>query len=452
MATQLGIVRTTLLSLLLFFLSSQAIISQTVIDQVIAVVGGDMIMQSDIEQELMRMKMQGYISEGDEKCELFEQMLIQKLLLNQAKIDSLSPNTMSIEGEIDRRLKYFISQIGSEKALENYFNKSIYEIKDDLREMIEEQQLTQQMRQKIIDKVAITPSEVKSFYRKIPTDSLPMIPDQYQLRQIVIYPPASAEAKFQVKEKLLELRNRILQGDRFATLAIAYSEDRGSAVKGGELGFRSRDELVKAFADAAFNLKEGQVSQIVETEYGFHIIQLIQKKDDQVNVRHILMKPQYSSNMLAQATAKLDSIVGLIKADSMKFEEACFRFSEDKKSNLSGGLVVNPQTNTALFQKDQLQPSDFYVIKNLKPGEISAPFESRDEHANVVFKVVELKAFYPSHRANIKDDYDVIQNLAKSSRENEILMQWVADKQKTTYIRIEPSYKDCQFQSKGWIK
>lgn len=444
--------RATFFFLLFTFSVISTVHSQEVIDQVIGVVGGDMILSSDVEQEVMRMKMQGNLPEGDVKCQIFEDLLIQKLLLNQSKIDSLVPNEAAIEGEIDRRLKYFLNQIGSEKALENYFSKSMYEIKADLREVIGEQMLTQQMRQKIVEKITVTPSEIKNFYKSIPTDSLPVLPEQYEIQQIAIYPPSTAEAKFRVKEKLLDLRSRILKGERFSMLAVAYSEDLASAKKGGELGFRSKDELVKSFSDVAFNLAEGQVSQIVETEYGFHIIQMIEKRNNQVNVRHILLKPQYTTTMLVEAQNKLDSIANLVRRDSLTFERACARFSQDKKSNLNGGLVVNPQTNTSYFQKDQLQPSDYYVIKELKKGEISSPFESRDEHANVIFKVVKLKAIIPSHKANLKDDYNTIQQLTMQSKEQEKLMKWVDEKRKTTYIRIDPSYKGCAFKSQDWIK
>lgn len=446
------VLRLTIVPLVLLLSLSGYSQQQIVIDQVVAVVGGEKILMSDIEQELLRMKMQGAVPEGNEKCAILEQLLIQKLLLTQSKVDSLTINDASVDMEIDRRLQYFINQIGSEKALENYFKKPIYEIKEDLRESIGEQQLTQQMRQKIVDKVNITPSEVKDFYKKIPTDSLPEIPEQYELQQIMIYPPSTAEAKFQVKEKLLEIRDRVLKGERFSTLAVAYSEDRASAIRGGELGFRTREELVKPFADAAFNLKEGQVSQIVETEYGFHIIQLIERRDNQVNVRHILMKPQYSSDMLNQAIVKLDSVKNLINSDSLNFERAALKFSEDKKSNLNGGLVINQYTNTSLFSKDQLQPSDYYVIKNLKVGEMSDAFESRDDHANVAFKILKIKRLIPAHKANIRDDYDVIQSLAKNSMENDILKDWITKKQRTTFIRIDPAYRSCTFESKGWIK
>jgi len=426
--------------------------SQEVIDKVIAVVGGDMILSSDVEGELMRMKMQGNLPDGDVKCKLFEQLLVQKLLLHQSKIDSLQTNEVAIEGEVDRRLRYFINQIGSEKALENYFHKSIYVIKEDLREVIREQQQTQQMKQKVVEKITVTPLEVKNFFKSIPSDSLPMIPEQYELQQIAIFPPSSAEAKFRVKEKLLDLRSRILKGERFSMLAMAYSEDLASAKKGGELGFLTREELVKSFADVAFSLAEGQVSQIVESEYGFHIIQMIEKRNNQVNVRHILLKPQYTSDMIVEAQNRLDSIAKLIQTDSLTFEKAAAKFSEDKKSNLNGGLVVNQVNNTKLFEKEQLQPSDYYVIKDLKVGEISTPFESRDEHGNVIFKIVKVKNILPSHKANLKDDYSIIQGLTKASREQDILLKWINEKQKTTYIKIDPEYKNCNFSSKGWFK
>lgn len=440
--------------ILLFFLFSYSSHAQEnlSIDKVIAVVGNERILLSDVEQELLRIKMQGTTNADIDRCQLLEQLLIQKLLITQAKIDSIEVNEGSVENEVDRRLKYFINQIGSEKALENYFNKPIFEIKDDLREIIREQQLTQQMQRKIVDKVKITPSDVKAFYKKIPSDSLPDIPMQYELQQIVIYPPDAEKAKLEAKEKLLDIRNRILNGERFATLAALYSEDRASAIKGGELGFRSREELVKAFADAAFNLKEGQISQVVETEYGLHIIQLIEKRNDQVNVRHILLKPQFTTELLSKAVQKLDSIATSIRNDSITFENAALRYSEDKKSNLNKGLMINPFTNTSLFEKEHLQPSDFYAIKDLKEGEYSTPFESRDEHANIVFKIIKVKRIVPAHKANLKDDYDKIQEMAKLSTENEILSEWVSRKIKSFYIRIDNDFHGCNFQSKGWIK
>ncbi|HOP02982.1 MAG TPA: peptidylprolyl isomerase [Tenuifilaceae bacterium] len=426
--------------------------SQEVIDQVVAVVGADMILLSDIEQEVLRMKMQGYLPDGDVKCNVLEEMLIHKLLLHQAMIDSLPSNEMMVEGEMERRLNFFINQVGSEAALEKYFNKSIFQIKDDIRDMIQETQLTQQMRSKLVENVSITPSEVKDFYKTIPQDSLPQVPVQYELRQIVLYPSSSGDAKFQVRERLLEIRERILKGERFAPLAVAYSEDRASATKGGELGFRSREELVKSFADVAFSLKEGQVSQIVESEYGFHIIQMIEKRGDQVNVRHILMKPSFSSEVLMKTSQRLDSIAYKIRSDSISFINAARLFSEDTKTRVGGGIMINAQTGTSLFEKEHLPPTDFFVIKNLNVGEISEPFESRDEHANIIYKIITVTRIIPTHRANLKDDYATIQTIAKSKKEQDVFMEWVAKATKTTYIKIDPSFVKCEFRLDGWVK
>ena len=441
-----------LFSLAFSCLLHSSVKSQQVIDQILAVVGNEKILLSDIEQEVLRMKMQGFMPEGDVKCEVFEDLLIHKLLLHHARLDSIPVNSNYVEGEMERRIRFFTNQVGSEAALEKYFNKTIFQIKDDLRQAITEAQLTQQMQEKIVDKAMVTPTEVKRFFRNIPNDSLPTIPEQFEYRQIVLYPPASAEAKYQVREKLLDIRERILKGERFATLAVAYSEDRASATRGGELGFRSREELVKSFADVAFNLKEGQVSQIVETEYGFHLIQMIEKRGEQVNVRHILLKPTFTSDMLQQSHDKLDSIAHLINSDSLAFSRAAQIFSQDEKTRLSGGLVINQQKGTSLFEKEQLNPADFYIIRNLKVGQVSEPFESRDVHANVVHKIIVITRIIPQHKATLNDDYAIIQSMAKMQKQQELFLQWIKNNVKKTYIRIDPSFRNCDFELKEWVK
>jgi len=442
----------TIFLLLLLLLSIQPAFNQHTIDQVLGVVGSEKVLLSDIEQEHLRLKMQGIETPGDVKCSVFEDLLIHKLLIHQAAIDSIEVSNSMVEGELERRLRYFVNQVGSEAELEKYFNKSIFQIKNDLRKSIKESLIAQQMQESIVRSVSVTPSEVKKLFRDIPTDSLPTIPEQYEVRQIVLYPPASGDAKLAVREQLLEIRERILKGERFSTLAVAYSEDRASASKGGELGFRSRDELVKSFADVAFNLRDGQVSQIVESEYGFHLIQMIERRNDQVNVRHILMKPSYTSSQLAKSTNKLDSIVNLISTDSLTFKQAAQKFSEDDKTRLSGGLMINPRTNTSLFEKEHLAPADFYVIRNLKVDEISAPFESRDEHANVVNKVVTITRIIPQHKANIEQDYAIIQQMATMQKKQEVFTKWVQKKIGSTFIRIDPSFQNCTFEFSGWVK
>lgn len=426
--------------------------AQHAIDQILGVVGSEKILLSDIEQEHLRLKMQGVEMQGDAKCNVFEDLLIHKLLIHQAAIDSIEVGTAMVEAEMERRLRYFVNQVGSEAELEKYFNKSIFQIKNDLRKTIKESLVAQQMQESVVKNVTVTPSEVKKVFRNFPKDSLPVIPEQYEIRQIVLYPPASGDAKLAVREKLLELRERILKGERFSTLAVAYSEDRATVARGGELGFSPRDQLVKSFADAAFNLRDGQVSQIVESEYGFHLIQMIERRDDEVNVRHILMKPSYSQSQLAQSQNKLDSILNLINADSLTFKVAAQRFSEDEKTRLSGGLTINPRTNTSLFEKEHLAPADFYVIKSLKVGENSAPFESRDEHANVVYKILNITQIIPQHVANIEQDYAIIQQAAMMQKKQDVFTEWTLKKINTTFIRIDPSFQNCSFEFLGWVK
>lgn len=437
---------------LLLFLSATVSQSQFVVDQVLGVVGSEKILLSDIEQEHLRMKMQGTAEEGDMKCKILEELMIHKMLLHQAAIDSIEVTDNAVDGELTRRLKYFVNQVGSEAALEKYFNKTIFQIKTDLRTSIKEALLAQQMQSKIVEGVLVTPSEVKRFFRQIPQDSLPTIPEQYEVRQIVLNPPAGEDANYAVREKLLGIRDRILKGERFATLAVAYSEDRASATRGGEMGFMPREGLVKSFSDVAFSLKDGQVSQIVESEFGFHIIQMIEHRGDEVNVRHILLTPEYTQDQLAKTQSKLDSVASLIRKDSISFERAAQRFSEDKKTRLSGGLLINGQTNTSLFEREHFASADYYVIRNLKPKEVSAPFESRNEHAKVVYKIVMVTRIVPQHKANLDDDYAIVQMMAKSQRQQEVFLDWIKSKVKTTYVRIDPSYLNCSFEMEGWVK
>mgnify|MGYP001444981572 CR=1 FL=1 len=432
--------------------SPRAFSQKVMVDQVIAVVGSDAILVSDVEQEILQMRAEGMPVNDNTRCEVLENLMTQKILLNQSRIDSVFPSESQVESQLEQRLSYFSNQLGSQKAVENYFKKSIYEIKADLKESLREQIQTQQMQSKITEKITITPSEVKSFYKSLPSDSLPMINLQYVIEQVVKYPPEASQAKFEVKQKLLALRQRILDGEKFSSLAILYSEDPGSARRGGELGFRSRGELVKPFADVAFNLKEGQVSQIVESEYGYHIIQLIEKKDDKVNVRHILMKPTFSPEDEIKVQQTLDSIATAVRQDSITFEKAARKYSDDKKTNLNGGVMVNPQTGSVRFEKDQLMPTDYFTIKELKVGDVSNAFESRDEMANMVYKIVAVKDIIPAHRANIKDDYDVIQSLALRKKQQDFFLDWLGKKKKNMFIRIDPQFAGCNFRNEGWVK
>jgi peptidyl-prolyl cis-trans isomerase SurA len=434
--------------LLSFHVSAQ----QKIIDRIVATVGNEIILQSDIENMYRQMLGQGMTSQGDMKCEILEDLLASKLMLNQAKIDSIEIGASQVEMELNSRLQKFIDQIGSQEKLEAYYDKSIQQIKADFRDLIKDQMLTQEMQKKIAEDITTTPSEIKSFYRKIPKDSLPVIPSQIEYRQLVRDPPYSEESKLAIRQKLLDLRKRVLNGEDFATLAILYSEDPGSASKGGELGYMGKSELVPEFSEVAFSLKKGAVSPIVKTKFGYHIIQLIDRKDEKVNVRHILLKPKVTLNERKKALEFLDSIVTLIRADSITFIQAVHIYSQDEETVMSGGIAVNPMTGDTRFQLDQLDQATAAAVSKLELKDVSDPFESKDMTGTPVFKVIKITNRIEPHTANLKYDYSVLTQMTKMSKQQQAITDWLQEKQKTTYIRIDDSYKGCRFKSKGWIK
>jgi peptidyl-prolyl cis-trans isomerase SurA len=444
-----------LLIILLVCLSPLFVRAQSkIIDQIIAVIGSSVIFQSDVENQTLQLQTQGISTSASKlKCEVLEDLLYSKLLLNQAKIDSIEVTEAQVEGELTRRLQLFINQIGSEEKLEEFYNKSMIEIREDFHDLIRDNLLTQLMQDEIVGDIKVTPSEVKSYYHKLSRDSLPLINSVVEIAQIVKNPPYSEQAKFAVREKLLNLRKRISDGENFATLAVLYSEDTGSAKRGGELGFNNKANLLPEFSTVAFSLKENTVSTIVETEAGFHIIQLIAKRGDQVNVRHILMKPKVTAEETLQAMHFLDSIANLIRSDSISFESAAIIFSDDENTRLNGGIMVNPYTNDTKFELDQIDPYLHKQISDeLKTGEISDPFEAIDESGNKIYKIIKLKTRTKPHYANLKEDYQYLQEMTKLNKQNEIISEWIEEMLKITYVRINDEFKTCDFINKGWVK
>ena len=413
-----------------------------VIDRVVGVVGDFHILQSDVEQQYLQMKMSGSYMGPEARCNIFNYFIEQKLLLAQAKIDSIEVGPAMVEMQMEARLDYFINQFGDEKEMEAYFNKSIFDIKDDLREAIQEQMLTDQVRNTITEDVSTTPSDVKRFFRSLDPDSIPYVNTQVELAQIVAYPNYSEEAIFNVKERLLELRKRVQEGEDFGTLAILYSE-APEAARRGEIGFMFRNDLDKAYADAAWALKPGQVSKIVESSFGFHIIQMVERRGDRVNSRHILMNPKADANAKQKAIYKLDSLKTLVETDSASFDFVAKWNSEDAKTSINGGLIVNPQTQASTFELDQLDTKDYYYIRNMKVGDLSEPFESTDHNHKICYKMLYLKARTEPHRANLKQDYLLLQRMALQFKNNEVMDEWYADKKGTTYIKVGSSFKDC---------
>jgi len=359
-------------------------------------------------------------------------------------------NDSEINSEMERRLNYFINQIGSEEKLEEYYKKSIPEIKEEFREVIREQMLAQRMQQKTTADIKVTPQEVKAFFNNIPKDSLPIINTEFELEQISLHPKVEETEILRIKDQLREFKERVNNGESFATLAVLYSEDPGTAAKGGELGFVGRGDLVPEFSAAAFNLKEGEVSKIVKTDYGYHIIQLIEKKGERINCRHILLKPKISPAEKLKARQQLDSVVTAIRKNEMTFKQACWKYSEDENTRLNGGVMVNPTTGNTKFEAAQLEPKVAMAIQNLKVGDITEPFEAEDDKGQTVYKIVLLKAKSEPHSANLKDDYQRIQDLTLEKKNNEFMEEWVNKKLKSTFVHIDDSYKNCNFQNSAW--
>lgn len=416
-----------------------------IIDKIVAIVGNNAILLSDIENQYYHIPDKSNYDNIDLKCNILEEMILQNFLIHQAEIDSVTIGDKEVEYEMGRRLRYFIKQIGSEKMLEEYFNKSIIDIKADLRKSLRKQMLAEKMNEKITENIKATPTDVRNFFKNIPTDSIPIIDEQVEYQQIVIMPTISEKDKMETKAKLNEIRERILKGESFATMAVLYSEDPGSALRGGELGFFTRSDMVPEFSAAAFKLKEGEISPIIETEYGFHIIQLIERRGEQINARHILLTIKSNYDEQIKAEKLIQNIYKKILNDSITFSEAAIKYSMDKNTAYNGGLAVNPISNTTRFEKDQLDMATAKQIEELKPGQISEPFEFIDEHGKKGYKIIKLKNRYPSHKANLNDDYNFIQELALEHMKQEALKKWLLNKMKTTYFTIDDDFKKCEF-------
>ena len=423
-----------------------------IIDEVVAVVGNKPILTSDIETQYLQFRMQGNIkgSASETRCSILEGMLYNKLLLNQAEIDSITVSEKQIENELDRRIRYFISQIGSKEKLEEYYKKSLFEIKDEFRGIIQDQMRVEKTQMNITQNVKITPSEVRKFFRDMPQDSIPMVNSEFTIGQIVKKPKVGLAEEIAVKEKLRTLRKRIMEGENFNTLAVLYSEDPGSAAKGGEVGLFGRGELYPEYEAIAFKLKDKEISDIVKTKAGYHIIQLIERRGDYVNTRHILLMPKVSPVEMAKASAMLDSIAALIDGGKLTFDEAVQKFSDDP-NKVNGGLMVNPATQNARWEPDQLDPKVFYVVDRLEVGKISKPMPFKTDEEKEAYRILYLKERTKPHRANMTDDYDRLQNWALDFKKNEVIKTWMVEKIGTTFVRINPEYKECRFEQK-WIK
>jgi len=426
--------------------------NDTIIDGVMAVVGANIVLKSEVEAQYLQFRMQGNIKGSPEKvkCQIFETLLFQKLMLNQSQIDSVKVNDIQVEAEMDRRLRYLLQQAGSQEKLEEYYQKSMVEFKNEMRDVIKEQMMIETTQQKITKDVTVTPSEVKAFYKKLPKDSIPEVSSEYEIGMIVKNPVMGEEEKEAVKVKLKSFKERIKNGDDFATLAILYSEDPGSSKKGGELGLFKRGEMRTEFEAAAFRLKPGEVSDIVETADGFHIIQMIERKGEYINVRHILLQPKFSIQSLNQAKSFLDSVGTLIRSKKVVFADAVAKFSDDPSRN-NGGLIINGATGNSRFEASQLDPKIFLVVDKMKVGEISQAVIYKSDRGKDEYRVYYLKERTVPHKANPEQDYAKLQQWALDSKKNDVIDEWIKQKITKTYISIKEPYTHCEFQ-RVWQK
>ena len=426
-----------------------------VVDKSVALIGNDIVMLSDIEAEAQMMRARGLTVDKSARCEILENFLVSKLFLTQAKLDSLTVNDAQVSAMLDQRINEVVSTLGGEQKTEEYFGKPLYKLRQEWRTTLNDQSLIQEMQRNVASNTPkLTPRDIKKYCEETPAEDLPMVSTKYRIRQIGIYPDREA-AELAVKERLVGLRERIVNGEKFSTLARLYSQDPGSVNKGGELGMASRAIFWPAFSDAAMSLKVGQVSQVVETPDGFHIIQLIEREGDMFNARHILIKPQYTSEDRERAFRKLDSIRNLVLGDSLSFFDAARSFSEERHSATNGGLMADEYTGSSYFEKDQLKPNDYTVLRNMKEGDISEPFESLDNegrNGNTIYKILYLEKILPAHVANYQDDYSTLIDEVNNKNAMKAIEDFITEKQKSTYIVIDPMFRSCEFERKGWVK
>jgi peptidyl-prolyl cis-trans isomerase SurA len=437
----------------LSFISNYSIAQEDeLIDGIIGVVGSKVILYSEIEGQLVQAKQSSMDVNEETQCLILQDLLFQSLLVNQAELDSVTVSEEQVNSELDQRIHYFEQQIGGKEKLEEFYGKSIAEIKDEFYTLIENRMMADQMKATITSGISITPKEIKKYYNDLEEDSIPLVGSKVEVAQITKQPEVSSEVKKETKEKLNNWRKEILTGDRtFAGTAVLYSNDPGTRGDGGEFGFVSRGTFVPEFDRIAFNMKEGEISEVFETDYGFHILELFERRGEQYSGRHILLIPKISTEDLNKSKEFLDSIYSLIEEGKYTFEAAAELFSDDKESKFSGGLIYNQNTATSKFEMNELDKQLFVVIDKMDVGDISKPAFMQSRDNKEAYRLVMLKSISDPHKANLKSDYQLIQNMATSEIRNAKVKDWIKDKTANTYIKVSDEYKDCSSISE-WIK
>lgn len=420
------------------------------VDKIEAVIGDEIILTSEIESQYLQYLSQGNIQSNEIKCQIIEDLLFQKLMINQARIDSLVVSDEEIEAEIDKRLSYFESQLGSAKKVEDYFGKSIDKIELELTKVIEDQFLAQRMQAQLTSAIKVTPAEVKEVYSLLADAEIPTMPTQVEVAQIVIKSEITTEQKDKIRSKLNSFRDRVYNGEDFKMLATLYSDDPGSATNGGELGFVNRGDLVPEFERAAFRLKEGEISEVVESQFGYHIVQLIERRGEQINVRHILIKAKVNATALYAAKQKMDNIAKEINDGIITFDDAVTKYSDDEnKSN--GGLLLNPNTMSTLHTLDDMAPALRLIVDQLSEGDISSPAVIQMQDEKKAYRILRLNKRKEEHKANLVDDFAKIKEYSINSKQQEVLEKWVNKTIARTYIRLSDSLEECNLANK-WSK
>ena len=452
------LIRSKVYALWVLLLASVSAFGQNnVIDEVVWVVGDEAILKSDVESERLNAQYEGRKFEGDPYCIIPEQLAIQKLFLHQAELDSIDVSEQEVLGQLERQVNWYIDQIGSKEKMEEYFNKTSTQIREMLRENIRNGLIVQRMQQQIMGDIKIVPADVRRYFKDLPQDSIPFIPTQVEVQIIAFEPKIPQEEIDRVKKTLRDYTERVEKGEiSFGTLARLYSEDTGSARRGGEYGFQSRGEVVPEFANVVFNLTDPKkVSKVFETEYGYHIAQLIEKRGDRVSYRHILMKPKVEEKELEKSLNRLDSVAKDIRNAKFTFDDAATYLSQDKDTRNNHGLMANPKTGTARFEMQdlaQVSQEVAKIINELNVGEISEPFTMVNNKGKEVCAIVKLKARIDGHKATITEDYQRLKSIVEAKRGEEKLDKWIREKQKSTYVRINENWVKCDFKYPGWIR
>lgn len=429
-----------------------------VIDEVVWVVGDEAILKSDVENERLNAQYEGRRFDGDPYCVIPEELAVQKLFLHQAEIDSVEVSDQEVLQQVEARIAWLTEQIGSKEKLEEYYNKTSTQIREMLRENIRDGLTVQEMQKKIVGDIKLTPAEVRNYFSRLPQDSIPFVPTQVEVQIITREPKIKEEEIERVKKELREFTERINKGETtFSTLARMYSEDPGSARRGGEYGFTGRGELTPEFANVVFNLTDPKkISKVFQTEYGYHIAQLIEKRGDRVSYRHILIKPRVDEAEIEAELNKLDTLANDIRKGKVTFDEAATWVSQDKDTRNNHGLLANPQTSTARFEMQQLaglvSQEVAKTVEGMQIGEVSKPFTMINAKGKEVCAIVKLKNRIDGHKATISEDYQRLKDIVTANRSEEKLQKWIVEKQKNTYVRINPSWRKCDFKYPGWIK